>query len=96
MLFHGECHSLSAESHSLCHFPHTACKGQAQQNRCHPEAEYGFPDNHPGIHQVSAAGSQPLRCRNTVFRHEVGFLLDLRSFHHNKQVDDNHCFDNES
>ena len=62
----------------------------------HHEAEYGLQDNHSGIHPVSAAESQLLRYRNTVFHHEAGFLSDFRSFHHNRQTDDSHCFDNES
>lgn len=62
----------------------------------HHKAEYGLQDNHSDIHPVSAAGSQPLRYRNTVFHHEAGFLSDLQSFHHNRRVDDSHCFDNES
>ena len=37
-----------------------------------------------------------LRCRNTVFHHEAGFLSDPRSFYHNRQEDGIYCFDNES
>ena len=37
-----------------------------------------------------------LRCRNTLFHHAAGSLSDPRSFHHNRQVDDNHCSDSES
>ena len=96
MLFHGEDHSPSAGSHSLCRFLRTAYKDQESQNHYHHEAEYGLQDNHSGIHPVSAAGSQPLLYRNTVFHHEAVLLSDLQSFRHNRQADDNHCFDNES
>ena len=40
--------------------------------------------------------NQLLRCRNTVFHHTAGSLSDPRSFHHNRQLDDNHCSDSES
>ena len=50
----------------MCHFPRTACKGQALQNRCHPEAEFGLLDNHSDIHQVSAVSYTHLSVKDLI------------------------------